>query len=51
MLFLLRRRLLLPILAFVTVVGPAFITANVDNDAPGIATYSVSGAQFGYSLL
>jgi len=51
MLLLLRRRLLLPILAFVTVVGPAFITANVDNDAPGIATYSVAGAQFGYSLL
>src|SRR5213083_545394 len=34
-----------------TVVGPGFITANVDNDAGGIATYSVAGAQFGYSLL
>src|SRR5438477_9092977 len=33
------------------VVGPGFITANVDNDANGIATYSVAGAQFGYSLL
>ena len=33
------------------VVGPGFITANVDNDAGGIATYSVAGAQFGYSLL
>src|SRR5438132_2975917 len=32
-------------------VGPGFITANVDNDAGGIATYSVAGAQFGYSLL
>src|SRR4029450_3382419 len=31
--------------------GPGFITANVDNDAGGIATYSVAGAQFGYSLL
>src|SRR5437016_12549053 len=33
------------------VVGPGFITANVDNDAGGIWTYSVAGAQFGYSLL
>src|SRR2546423_11240639 len=33
------------------VVGPGFITANVDNDAGGIATYSVAGAQFGYTLL
>src|SRR3954463_15619447 len=32
-------------------IGPGFITANVDNDAGGIATYSVAGAQFGYSLL
>jgi Mn2+/Fe2+ NRAMP family transporter len=35
----------------VAVVGPGFITANVDNDAGGIWTYSVAGAQFGYSLL
>src|SRR5216110_396122 len=33
------------------VVGPGFITASVDNDAGGIATYSVAGAQFGYTLL
>jgi len=33
------------------VIGPGFITANVDNDAGGIYTYSVAGAQFGYSLL
>jgi NRAMP (natural resistance-associated macrophage protein)-like metal ion transporter len=33
------------------VVGPGFITANVDNDAGGIYTYSLAGAQFGYSLL
>ena len=33
------------------VIGPGFITASVDNDAGGIATYSVAGAQFGYSLL
>ena len=33
------------------VIGPGFITATVDNDAGGIWTYSVAGAQFGYSLL
>src|SRR3954467_990974 len=36
---------------FLAVVGPGFITANVDNDAGGIWTYSVAGAQFGYTLL
>src|SRR5579862_3125704 len=35
----------------IAVVGPGFITANVDNDAGGIFTYSQAGAQFGYSLL
>src|SRR5215471_2232547 len=38
-------------LLLLAVVGPGFITANVDNDAGGIWTYSVAGAQFGYSLL
>ena len=33
------------------VLGPGFITANVDNDAGGIFTYSQAGAQYGYSLL
>jgi len=33
------------------VVGPGIITANVDNDAGGIATYSQAGAMFGYSML
>jgi NRAMP (natural resistance-associated macrophage protein)-like metal ion transporter len=36
---------------FLAIVGPGFITANVDNDASGIFTYSKAGAQFGYSLL
>jgi Mn2+/Fe2+ NRAMP family transporter len=31
--------------------GPGIITANVDNDASGITTYSVAGARFGYALL
>jgi len=38
-------------LVFLAVVGPGIITANVDNDAGGIYTYSVAGARFGYSLL
>src|SRR6266404_287091 len=41
----------LRILLLFAVVGPGFITANVDNDAGGIFTYSLGGAQFGYSLL
>jgi NRAMP (natural resistance-associated macrophage protein)-like metal ion transporter len=39
------------ILLFFSVLGPGLITANVDNDAGGIATYSVAGASLGYSLL
>jgi NRAMP (natural resistance-associated macrophage protein)-like metal ion transporter len=39
------------IVVFFAVVGPGFITANVDNDAGGIYTYSLAGAQFGYRLL
>ncbi len=39
------------ILLFFAVVGPGFITANVDNDAGGIWTYSSAGAQFGHTLL
>jgi NRAMP (natural resistance-associated macrophage protein)-like metal ion transporter len=36
---------------FLAVLGPGMITANVDNDAGGIATYSLAGAHFGLSLL
>ena len=39
------------ILIFLSVMGPGIITANIDNDASGITTYSVAGARFGYSLL
>jgi NRAMP (natural resistance-associated macrophage protein)-like metal ion transporter len=38
-------------LLILAVVGPGFITANVDNDAGGIVTYSQAGAQFQYQLL
>jgi len=39
------------ILIFAAVIGPGIITANVDNDAGGIFTYSAAGAQFGHALL
>lgn len=39
------------LLAFLAVLGPGFITANVDNDPGGILTYSLAGAKFGYALL
>ncbi len=32
-------------------IGPGIITSNVDNDAGGITTYSLAGAQFGLSLI
>src|SRR5713226_807626 len=38
-------------LLILAVVGPGIITANVDNDAGGILTYSQAGAGFGYTLL
>jgi len=45
------RRWKTQIVLFFAVVGPGFITANVDNDAGGIYTYSAAGAQFGHLLL
>ncbi len=39
------------ILAFLSILGPGFITANVDNDPGGIFTYSQAGAKYGYALL
>ncbi len=42
-----RTRLLL----FLAVLGPGLITASSDNDAGGIATYSVAGGRYGYSML
>ncbi|MEO8724499.1 MAG: divalent metal cation transporter [Acidobacteriaceae bacterium] len=38
-------------IAILAVLGPGFITANVDNDPGGILTYSQAGAKFGYTLL
>jgi Mn2+/Fe2+ NRAMP family transporter len=42
-----RRRLFL----LMAIVGPAIITSNLDNDAGGIAIYSIAGARYGYDLL
>jgi NRAMP (natural resistance-associated macrophage protein)-like metal ion transporter len=39
------------LMLFLAVLGPGFITANVDNDSGGILTYSQAGAQYGYALL
>ncbi len=39
------------IVIFLSIMGPGIITANIDNDASGITTYSVAGARFGYALL
>lgn len=36
---------------FFAIMGPGIITQNVDNDAGGITTYSLAGANFGYALL
>lgn len=38
-------------LVILAVIGPGIITGTADNDAGGIATYSMSGALFGYQLL
>ncbi|MDQ2899144.1 MAG: Nramp family divalent metal transporter [Acidobacteriota bacterium] len=38
-------------IALFAILGPGFITANVDNDPGGILTYSQAGAKFGYALL
>ena len=42
------RRFRYHIIVFLAVLGPGFITANVDNDSGGIFTYSAAGARFGY---
>ena len=45
------RPLWVRLLALLAVVGPGIITANADNDAGGVTTYSVAGAHYGYDLL
>ena len=38
-------------LLFLSILGPGLITASADNDAPGIATYSMVGSNYGYNFL
>jgi len=39
------------LLFYLSVLGPGLITASADNDAPGIATYSMAGSKYGYRFL
>jgi len=39
------------LLMFLAILGPGLITASADNDAPGIATYSMAGSTYGYTFL
>ncbi len=43
----LRRQLIIAL----AIVGPGIITAFADNDAGGVATYSVAASKFGYSMI
>ncbi len=45
------RRMRKQLLLLLAVVGPGIITAFADNDAGGVATYSVAAAKFGYGML
>lgn len=46
-----RKGLFRNLLLFLAILGPGIITASAGNDAGGITTYSVAGADFGYSIL
>ncbi|MEI6703802.1 MAG: Nramp family divalent metal transporter [Deltaproteobacteria bacterium] len=39
------------VMLFLAIIGPGIITANVDNDAGGITTYSLAAANYGYTIL
>ncbi len=39
------------LLLFLMVIGPGLITAFADNDAGGVATYSVAASKYGYKIL
>jgi NRAMP (natural resistance-associated macrophage protein)-like metal ion transporter len=45
------RSALARVIFILSILGPGFITANVDNDAGGIYTYAAAGSKFGYALL
>jgi Mn2+/Fe2+ NRAMP family transporter len=41
----------LSLAALLAIVGPGIVSGFADNDAGGITTYSIAGAQFGYDLI
>ena len=45
------RRILSRVLFFLSIMGPGLITASADNDAAGVATYSMVGSHYGYGML
>jgi len=45
------KRIISRALLYLSVLGPGLITASADNDAPGIATYSMAGSTYGYRFL
>jgi len=44
-------RIMARLVIFLSVFGPATITAMADNDAGGVATYSIAGSTLGYPIL
>ncbi|MGD0340996.1 MAG: divalent metal cation transporter [Bacteroidales bacterium] len=46
-----RKNIFRKIVLFLMILGPEIITGSVDNDAGGITTYSLAGAQYGYGLI
>jgi len=45
------KRVVQRVFFYVTIIGPGLITASADNDASGIATYSMAGSTYGYAFL
>ncbi len=45
------RRWKMRLFIFLSIFGPATITAMADNDASGVATYAIAGAKLGYPIL
>ncbi len=46
-----RKNFFRKLIIFSMILGPGIITGSVDNDAGGITTYSLAGAQYGYGLI
>ena len=46
-----RKYLWARLIFFFSIIGPGIIAANADNDAGGISTYSIVGAEFGTKMI